>query len=463
LQSKYGDMFEVYLGPQRHIWLGRADLVEKIYTASTKSNYFIHQPDSHGGLAELDMADKGLVLNCNLNTWKFNRKFLITSLFSKSFLREALVETTTRFAEIESYWAKLGHDKELDFPQWMTRFFTDSTTAMTTGRKATASFAYYQKFTKKHNSKSEPAETEVFLDHLLTWEYSMKFFILLPPFLRNYVPGLRHYNEKYKKNKAWLDEYLFGLIRHRRSEIESMPENEELHPNVLSLLITANTPKGLSVEVEGAFRPMIEKEISSNMLEVFAGGIETTANSVSFIVYYLSTHPQYRKRFLQEIHDILGDDINTPITAENIEKFTFLDAIIKESARLKPAISLFFRTAAEDDEIGGMYWRAGTMFFTNFHGLHMNKAHWKNPTEFNPERFLEGADPIPKNAFMQFGAGMRMCPGRQWAVLQIKALLISLYRKYEVELADKNAPLKHVYTIVNHVYDLNIKISPKIR
>ncbi|CAG8692328.1 5565_t:CDS:1, partial [Acaulospora morrowiae] len=267
LQEKYGDMFEVYLGPQRHIWLGRADLVEKIYTSSTKSNYFIHQPDSHGGLAELDMADKGLVLNCNLHTWKFNRKFLTQSLMSKNFLKEALEETTTRFAEIESYWAKHGHDKELDFPQWMTRFFTDSTTAMTTGRKATASLAYYQQIAKKSNSKSEPAETEEFLNHLLTWEYSMKFFVLLPPFLRNYVPILYNYNEKYKKNKEWLDEYLFGIIRDRKSEIEKTPEDMTLRSNVLTLLITANTPRGMSVEVEGSLRTMSEKEISSNMLE----------------------------------------------------------------------------------------------------------------------------------------------------------------------------------------------------
>ncbi|RHZ58332.1 hypothetical protein Glove_374g63 [Diversispora epigaea] len=470
LQEKYGDMFEVYLGSQRHIWLGRADLVEKIYSASTKSNYFIHQPDSHGGLAELDMADKGLVLNCDLNAWKLNRKFLTTSLMASSFLKQSFDETKARFAEIESYWAKFGHDKEFDFPKWMTRFFTDTTMVMTTGRKATASSAYYQELSrelnndnnKNNNNKIEPAETEVFLDHLMTWEHSMKFFVLIPPILRHYI--LYYYNEKFKQNKAWLDEYLFGLIRNRKLEIERTAENVPLHMNVLTLLVIANTPRGMKAEMKiDVPRSLTDKEISSNMLEVFAGGIETTANSVSFILYYLSKHSQYRERFLQEIQSILGDDINTPLNYEHLDKFVFLDAIIKESARLNPAISLFFRTAANDDTIGGMDWDAGTMFFTNFHGIHMNKAHWKDPKEFNPERFLKGADPIPKFALMQFGAGMRMCPGRHWALLQIKTLLILLYRRYEVELADKNAPLNHVYTVVNHVYDLNIKFTPKYK
>ncbi|CAG8488997.1 1478_t:CDS:2 [Diversispora eburnea] len=369
------------------------------------------------------MADKGLVLNCDLNAWKLNRKFLVTSLMSSSFLKQSFDETKTRLAEVESYWAKIGHDKSFDFPKWMTRFFTDTTMVMTTGRKATASSAYYKELTNKNKkNKLEPAETEVFLDHLLVWEDSMKFFTLIPPLLRHYI--LYYYNEKFKQNKAWLDEYLFGLIRNRKSEIERTPENVPLHMNVLTLLAIANTPRGMKSEMKfDVPRSLTDKEISSNMLEVFAGGIATTANSVSFILYYLSKHSQHRERFLQEIQTILGDDINTPLNYEHLDKFIFLDAIIKEGARLNPAISLFFRTADSEDTIG--------------------------------------ADPIPKFAFLQFGAGMRMCPGRNWALLQIKTLLISLYRKYEVELADKNAPLNHVYTIVNHVYDLNIKFTPK--
>src|SRR5438045_269565 len=54
LHEKYGDICELYMGNERHIWLSRADLVEKIFRPSFNNNYLIRITEREG-LDEIDV------------------------------------------------------------------------------------------------------------------------------------------------------------------------------------------------------------------------------------------------------------------------------------------------------------------------------------------------------------------------------------------------------------------------
>src|SRR5688572_9511280 len=74
LQEKYGDICEIYMGNEQHIWISRAELVEKIFRPSANNNYLIRITEREG-LNEIDVTTKGITFNRDLESWKFNRKF----------------------------------------------------------------------------------------------------------------------------------------------------------------------------------------------------------------------------------------------------------------------------------------------------------------------------------------------------------------------------------------------------
>ncbi|POG70211.1 hypothetical protein GLOIN_2v1619032, partial [Rhizophagus irregularis DAOM 181602=DAOM 197198] len=60
-----------------------------------------------------------------------------------------------------------------------------------------------------------------------------------------------------------------------------------------------------------------------------------------------------------------------------------------------------------------------------------------------------------------FGGGIRICPGRKLAIIEIKCLLILIYRKYDIELVDMNSPLKYSSDFINACTELMVRIKPR--
>src|SRR6185312_7443772 len=75
MREKYGDMFEIYFGPKRFIMLSKYEHIASMFGYSLNSKYMRRVPRL-AGLEELDIAGKGVALNHNVNTWKYNRQFI---------------------------------------------------------------------------------------------------------------------------------------------------------------------------------------------------------------------------------------------------------------------------------------------------------------------------------------------------------------------------------------------------
>jgi len=126
--------------------------------------------------------------------------------------------------------------------------------------------------------------------------------------------------------------------------------------------------------------------------------------------------------------------------------------------------------AENADEINGHKFEGSTQFFIYIQEIHINKSHWKEPEKFDPERFLsstnnnnnkDGVNEIKKNSFLMFGGGVRVCPGRNLAMVGLKTLMVLLFGKYDVELVDNSAPLKNHYTSTSHCDELKVKLVKK--
>ena len=112
----------------------------------------------------------------------------------------------------------------------------------------------------------------------------------------------------------------------------------------------------------------------------------------------------------------------------------YLEKVIKEAQRLFPSVPLIARELFEDLELpGGYLVPKGTNFCLNIYSLHRDPTIWKNPEEFNPENF--SPDAIQKRnpyAYVPFSAGARNCIGQKYAMLELKATLGKILRKFKL-------------------------------
>ncbi|CAB5109816.1 uncharacterized protein OCT59_025936 [Rhizophagus irregularis] len=153
------------------------------------------------------------------------------------------------------------------------------------------------------------------------------------------------FEQKYKENSDWLNQTMLGFISKRRNEINNNIQSDgKICSNLLDILLTLNTP--LDPNYDGSEAPLTYQEVCSTITEVSVGG-----NKRNF-----------------------GDDISRQISYEDLENFTYLDAIIKESARVYAVVPLSSHVSTQE-----------------------------TPDEFIPERFLNNE--IAKNAFIPFGGG----------------------------------------------------------
>src|ERR1043166_5402656 len=197
------------------------------------------------------------------------------------------------------------------------------------------------------------------------------------------------------------------VIDHRRHEIEQTPVHEELRHDMLTSLITANTERDINKnqhnDDEEFTKPLTNDQINQILIESISGGIDTTANLMCYVVYYLGHYPDVLVRLRQELDSIFGSDQNSQITIEDLSKMHYAEAIIKECSRLVNTVKMAPRHSTSSDTVAGYEWPENTTFVVYLEGIHHNPTHWKDSHKFNPDRFME-SDP-QKNTFLMFGGG----------------------------------------------------------
>ena len=76
---------------------------------------------------------------------------------------------------------------------------------------------------------------------------------------------------------VWYRPQIDELIRQRRKEIEMITNDEQLTPDMLTMLLTINTPRDITVKIadEHHTRPLTDDEVRGNILEVISAGVDT--------------------------------------------------------------------------------------------------------------------------------------------------------------------------------------------
>ncbi|GES74966.1 cytochrome P450 [Rhizophagus clarus] len=470
-QKKYGDIFEVYLGIRR-IVLNRPEDIEKLLMPSTKSQYLMRFPYTQG-LDELGMMGKGILANHNLKSWRYNRQFFTQAILAPKFSHEAIDWTNKLFNELEGYWNKLYLKEEiirenknvLDFSAWLNRYTNDMIIVLTTGERSYTMAGYFniQGDEKADHPLPIVDDSEKFVRAFRKHLLNVAIFVLLPPFIRHYVPFVKSKANDLIQNVRSIYDRIDTIVKRRREEIKNTPLDKPLPHDMLTSVITANTPRDINytktVGGEALERPLNDIEIRHIMFDAFIGGTDTTANMITFITYYIAHHPDVKKKMLEEIDRVFQGDRTRPITESDFHNLKYCEAIIKEVDRVHPVANMMARYSQEPDEIAGYNWPAGTMFHINAVTIHRHKDHWDEPNKFNPDRWMVKDFEPYKYSFVMFGGGLRVCPGRKLAMIELICLMALLFRKYDIDLVDMKAPLKTKSIGITTCTELLVKVK----
>ncbi|RHZ44556.1 hypothetical protein Glove_718g45 [Diversispora epigaea] len=459
-QAKYGDLCEFYTGSQRFILLSNDDLIQKIMKPTVNGPFHNRVNDDDDGLKEIGLLNTGLSFNNNYTDWQYHRKFFTKVILSPSFIKQSVIAVQDSFLEMEKYWDDLGEDTVFEFNRWMKQYFFDTIFITTTSNRACALVNYYNKVTPNEKlavPESILKESSTFVESIDAFVYGVQYFFVLPRIVRN-LPGIKGYTQYLKDKISWLRNNVDNIIKSKREEISKTPIDQELKSDMLTMFLTVNTERDITERIADDLhdKPMSDKVVQENFIEVLSAGVDTSSNSMCFLVNFLENNPKAKQRMIEEIERVLGKDPNFSFTLEDLLKLEYVEAVIKEASRIHSIVPLFFKKNSVPEVIGGYKWSKDTYFGLNICGIHKHKSYWKDPETFNPDRFMD--NPESKNKIYMFGGSLRKCPGRNLAMMELKATLAMLYRKYDIELL---GPLKEHIGIVRCCDEMKIKLRKR--
>jgi cytochrome P450 len=199
------------------------------------------------------------------------------------------------------------------------------------------------------------------------------------------------------RDRERVDEMLYEEIQRRRNE-----PDRDMHKDILTLLLSARDEDG---------RPLTDRKLRDELITLLLAGHETTATSIGWAFERLLRTPPALDRLTAE--------------ARNGHSHDYLDAVIKETLRVRPVVSEVFRAPTKPTELGGFLFAPGTQLAASILLLQYDpELYAPDPFAFRPERFLDDA---PESyTWIPFGGGVRRCLGAAFAQLEMKIVISAI-------------------------------------
>jgi cytochrome P450 family 135 len=167
--------------------------------------------------------------------------------------------------------------------------------------------------------------------------------------------------------------------------------------DILALLLQASHDDG---------SPMTVDEIRDELITLLVAGHETTATALAWALERLARHPAAWARLREEV--AAGEE-------------DYLDAVVKETLRLRPVLPIVLRHLKAPMTIGGWDLPAGATVVPCIYLVHRDPSVYPEPLAFRPERFLDS--PAGTYTWIPFGGGVRRCLGASFALFEMKTVL----------------------------------------
>jgi cytochrome P450 len=225
------------------------------------------------------------------------------------------------------------------------------------------------------------------------------------------------HNLRFERAARRLDAIVHAIIKERRKS------REEDRGDLLSMLMLAEDESG---------ERMTDKQIRDEVMTLFLAGHETTANTLAWTFWLLSSCAAAEAKLAEELERVLGS--RTPIVAD-LPNLPYVERVVKESMRLYPPAWVMGREALWECEVGGYRMPAGTTALMSQWVVHRDPRYHRDPQLFDPDRWTaEYEDGLPRFAYFPFGGGPRQCIGAGFAMTEARLVLATVAQRFRMEL-----------------------------
>jgi cytochrome P450 family 135 len=211
-------------------------------------------------------------------------------------------------------------------------------------------------------------------------------------------------SRRYRGAMAPVEEAVMEEVRRRRAA-------DDMREDVVSMLVQARYEDG---------SPMSEQDLRDELLTLLTDG--PTSSSLAWTFERLLRNPDKFERAREDVRS--GDG-------------SYLDAVIKETLRVRPPVPVVVRRLLEPMELGGYTLPAGTTVAPCIHLIHRSEEHYPQAKSFIPERFV-GRQP-GTYTWIPFGGGTRRCLAASYAELEMKRVLRTVFSEVDLQPVETRA------------------------
>jgi len=255
-------------------------------------------------------------------------------------------------------------------------------------------------------------------------------------------PKIMTKHPKYRKSRKKCIEFSKKIIKDHRN-----PKNKNRAPDLIDDLLS---------QKEGGKLYFSENDLLLATLSPFMSGMETLANSLTFVLYELLKDPKVFEELKKEVDQAFEEGIDN---LKDIKKLKKLFLYVMESMRVHPVGLALIRTCLESFDFNGYRIEKGETIYNTFTVTQFLEENFKNAYIFDYKRFNDSKG-IKPFSFVPYGLGTHICPGMKLSDIMMVTIIASMIRFAEFE------PLPKTYKFAittNPVPSLGKKFTFKIK
>ncbi|XP_022823708.1 cytochrome P450 6B5-like [Spodoptera litura] len=409
-----------YLGTEPTLIIQDPELIKAVMT----KDYYFFSGRETSNYSEKELATRNLFLSSG-DKWKVQRQNL-TPLFSSAKMKNMfhLVEKCARvFETLIDQEVQKG--KDIEVKALIGKFTMDSIGNCAFGVET-------RTMVKTENNPFTEIGNVIFDTN---WYRAFKLVA------RGIWPAI-FYGLGFKSQPVDVDNFFTNLMTETFKGRDYKPTTRHDFVDLMLKLYNQKTVTGDSMSNRnGDASKKVTLEIDDEFLIsqcflFFAAGFETSATTLSHTLLELAKNPEAQELAFQDVDNYMRRNDNV-LKYECVTELPYVEACVNEALRLYPVLGVITREVIEDYTFStGLKLEKGLRVHLPVYHMQHNPKYFPEPEQFRPERFLGDAKQnIIPYTYFPFGEGPRLCIGMRFAKMQITAGIITLLKKYRVELA----------------------------
>jgi cytochrome P450/nitrite reductase/ring-hydroxylating ferredoxin subunit len=425
---EYGSLYRVKLGARPFVIVTEPPLIAEILRK---------RPDTYRRIDRMqlifDELGVGGVFSAEGTAWRAQRKLAMGALDHRHLA--AFFTTLREVAErLRRRWDTAAAAGDvLDIQDEMMRFTVDVTTRL--------AFS--------HETDTIGGKQSQLIDDLdpVFPAISRRLNAAFPYWRLFKLPSDRRLERSLASIRGWLED----IIAKTRATLEADPARAEEPRNFLEAMLVARDARG---------QPFSNELVFGNALTMLLAGEDTTANTLAWAVHLLLDDPTELAGLRAHIDEVLGDD-RVPADIPATRALEGIEAIANETLRLKPVAPLMFFQNIPAVTLGDLELPPGSAICMLTRPAAMARQRVEDPEAFRPARWRDGhlaAEMQRSGVFVPFGSGPRICPGRSLALLEIRVVMATLLRSFEIERVGRSEDVDEVFGFTLQPRNLRVRL-----